>query len=80
MDHAPSNIHCDLSGVHQMVQLSPISVVVNDTSNDSNSVQLDCLWVNTSNDSTRFCKGKRTCVELGRTTGVCTIVRIRHAF
>jgi hypothetical protein len=29
---------CDLSGLHQMVQLSLISVVVNDTSDDSISV------------------------------------------
>ena len=44
------------------------------------NIRWDCFWVNTSNDWTRFCKGKRTCVELGCTTGVCTIVRIGHAF
>jgi hypothetical protein len=38
MDLFPSNVCCDLSGLHRMVQPSPIFVVVNDTSDDSISV------------------------------------------
>jgi hypothetical protein len=44
------------------------------------NIRCDRLWVNTSNDLTRCCKRKRTFVELGRTTGVCAIVRIGLAF
>ena len=68
--------------VHRIILWSPISVVINDTSDDLIRLNIHCdsLMVNTLNDSTRCCKGNRTCVELGRLTSVYIIVTIGRAF